>query len=224
MAALVPDVVKVEAAVVELTNAARTQAKLGAMTVSPQLTAAARAYAALLAASGKFLHDADGSPASRARKAGYKACATAENLALRRDGQGFESNVLAKSAVDGWLASPQHRRNVLNGAMRDIGIGVALMPDQSPKYVVVQMLGQSGAIGFTVKNETPGPIGFTFAGQQHTLAPRTTLSLKACSAEPVVFDSAGPKTASGRYVAKDGATYVLSGPAGGLTVEVLPKR
>ena len=224
MAALVPDLQKVEIAVVEMTNTARVQAKLGAVTVSPQLTAAARAYAALLATSGKFLHDADGSPASRAAKAGYQACAMSENLALRRDGHGFETIALAKSAVDGWLASPQHRRNVMNGAMREAGVGVALMPDQSPKYVVVQMLGQPGAIGFKVRNEAAGPAGFAFAGKKHTLAPHTTLSLKTCSAEPVVFVTPDPKAANARYIAKDGATFVLSGTAGNIKVEVQPKR
>ncbi len=38
---------------------------------------------------------------------------------------------LAKNLVDGWMKSPGHRANILNGQLRYIGVGVA----QSGDYI-----------------------------------------------------------------------------------------
>ena len=57
---VMPDIPKVEAAIVEQTNAFRAGNKLGAVVSEPALTKAAGDFARFLAASTIFSHEADG--------------------------------------------------------------------------------------------------------------------------------------------------------------------
>ena len=69
------------------------------------------------------------SPHDRIKDLGYSGTMTAENIykyPSRRDGKR-----LAKGLVDGWMKSPGHRANILNGKLKYIGVGVA----QSGDYV-----------------------------------------------------------------------------------------
>jgi hypothetical protein len=223
MAALLPDLPKVEAAIVEITNTVRTEAKLATVIVSPQLTAAARAYAALLAKSGAFSHDADGSLSDRTHRVGYKHCSIAENLALHQDSRGFETRALAKSAMEGWLNSPGHRENLMTPDMTEIGVAVAKAPDKDAKYIAVQLFGrpQSLSITFQVSNATGELMTFAFAGKSHDLKPHMAVTMESCSAGQVSFEKKGVKPFSARYDAADGKSYVVNGATGGpLRVDV----
>ncbi|MFG3435660.1 CAP domain-containing protein [Nonomuraea sp. NPDC047897] len=104
--------------VVSLTNAARARKGCRPLRVDAGLTRSARAHSLEMARSGRFAHDSpDGSsPWERMERAGYRAGA-AENI-----GRGYTS---PEEAVDGWLASPAHRQNILNCRIRAIGVGVA---------------------------------------------------------------------------------------------------
>ena len=70
MAALVPDLPKVELQIVEMTNQVRREQNLNALRINAMLAKAARAYAERLARSGQFSHTADGGFKGRA---GYRA-------------------------------------------------------------------------------------------------------------------------------------------------------
>ena len=211
MPTLLPDLPQVEAAIIAGTNTVRSQAKLAPVVVSPQLTAAARAYAALLATTNRFSHYADGSPSQRAVRAGYQACGIAENIAMRRDSGGFETGVLAASVVDGWLQSPAHARNLRAHDMTEAGVGLAKSPVREGEYIAVQLFGrpQSSGIAFDVKNSLADSVIFTFEGKPRELAPNKVYTLRACSSSPLTFAT---KTAPiTRLQAANGKTYTVSG-------------
>ena len=118
-----PDLVKTEAAIIEQTNAFRRAERLGEVKLNAQLTLAARRFAKYLADTNRFAHEADGrQPAERIKEAGYKYCMVAENLALHLDSRGFTTVDLATKAVEGWKASPGHRKNLvqLAGEVNDL--------------------------------------------------------------------------------------------------------
>jgi uncharacterized protein YkwD len=110
-------------------NGARRQAGLPALAVRKDLVAVARKHALDMAERGYFSHyTPEGeSPGARARDAGVAYAAYAENLA--RVKRSDRPDLLA---VDGWLKSPTHRRNLLDErgtGYRYTGIGVARAPD-----------------------------------------------------------------------------------------------
>lgn len=226
MAAITPDLAQVEAAIVEITNTVRTQAKLGAVVVDPQLTAAARAYAALLARTGQFSHDADGTLAERTARAGYRHCLVAENLASHRDSRGFQSRALAKAAMEGWLNSPGHRQNIMTPEMTQTGVAVARSADADPKYIAVQLFGrpQSQSLTFQVSNATKEALKFSFAGKSHDLTPHMAFTMQACSGGPVTIEGKGSQPFSARFEAADGKSYVVSGTGGALKLDVKERQ
>ena len=105
--------------VVSLTNAERAAAGCPALTVDGKLTAVAQAHSVDMAARGYFDHaDREGhTPFDRMAAAGYVYRAAAENIAA---GQRTPENVL-----EAWMNSPGHRANILNCALRQIGVGYA---------------------------------------------------------------------------------------------------
>lgn len=104
--------------VIRLTNEKRAQSGLGPVNENGSLSAAAIAKGQDMLSKGYWAHFApDGtSPWSFFVKFGYKYKYAGENLA--RD---FSS---ASGAVDGWMASPTHKENILNPNYKDIGVGV----------------------------------------------------------------------------------------------------
>ena len=222
MPTILPELPKVEAAIVEITNTVRAEAKLPAVVVSPQLTAAARAYANLLAASGQFTHEADGSLSDRTQRAGYQHCLVAENLALHQDSRGFQSRALAVAAMEGWLNSPGHRKNIMTAELTEIGVAVAKAPDKDPKYIAVQLFGrpESMSISFQVSNTSAETVSFGFNGKARELTPHMAVTMHSCSAGPLSFEKKGAKPFSARYDAKDGTNYVVSGDSGAASLKV----
>lgn len=104
--------------IIRETNEHRAQAGLPALTQNSTLSQAALAKGNDMLAKGYWAHFApDGtSPWSFFLSFGYKYRYAGENLA--RD---FSS---AHLAVDGWMASPSHRDNILSKNYQDIGVGV----------------------------------------------------------------------------------------------------
>jgi uncharacterized protein YkwD len=99
-------------------NAQRAKSSLPPLVYNGQLTRAARAHANDQARKGYFSHTGqDGSQISdRVQRTGYKYCLIAENLSM-----GYPS---AQGAVQGWMASEGHRRNIMNRNFTDVGIGI----------------------------------------------------------------------------------------------------
>jgi uncharacterized protein YkwD len=109
-----------EAAVVGLVNQERLRAGCRRpLQTDGRLRNAARAHSTDMASRGFFSHTgSDGSsPEQRMRRAGYGQ-PLAENLA-----RGQRS---ARDVVRAWMASPEHRRNILNCDARGIGVGLAV--------------------------------------------------------------------------------------------------
>ena len=109
-----------EADVVALTNAERARQGLGALTVDARLARAAQAHTEDMVRRAFFAHESpDGTQVwDRAQSAGYAYRKVAENIAA---GQRTPEYV-----VRGWLASPGHRANILDGALTQIGVGRVL--------------------------------------------------------------------------------------------------
>ena len=100
-------------------NAARTQAGRAPLVSNAALDRVAADFAAELAARGALTHRdrTGGNAMARARRAGVTACGVGENVA---QGYGTPDQVFA-----GWMASPAHRRNMLNATYTNYGIGTA---------------------------------------------------------------------------------------------------
>lgn len=222
MAALTPDYAQVETFVVEMTNTFRRENKLGQVTINPKLSAAARKYAALLAKTQEFSHTAGGTNAGdRIKASGYDFCSYGENLAMAADSRGFASRPLAASAVTGWINSPGHRANMLAANVTEIGVGVALVPYRTPKYVTVQVFGQpsSGAVEFQISNTTKGTVSYTFGGKGHKIEPHYAVTHSSCSGGALAFEKPGSGLFAAseqvRFDAANGKVYVLKPDANG---------
>jgi len=103
----------------ERVNAIRTAQGLSAIKVSRKLEKAAQAHATDMIKRGFYSHTgANGSsPGKRARRAGYRWCIVAENIA-----KGQKS--LAQVMED-WRKSPSHHKNMTNRQMREYGLANA---------------------------------------------------------------------------------------------------
>jgi uncharacterized protein YkwD len=119
-----------ERALVSEMNAVRARHGLQPLTTATGLRAAAVAHTRSMAQTGLFQHEsADGSPFHQrvlryyaTRGAGWSV---GENLVFGSAPFG------AKNAVRSWLRSPPHRRNLLNPAWREIGVG-AVVAQRAP--------------------------------------------------------------------------------------------
>ncbi len=124
-------------------NAVRAKAGCGPLKVNASLTAAARLHAGNMAEKNFFSHNGkDGkSFASRIRNEGYRYAQAAENIAA--------GHPTPDRAVQAWLDSPGHRRNIMNCKFRDTGIAMVYQPDDKPlrgksaglRYYWVQVFG-----------------------------------------------------------------------------------
>ena len=100
-------------------NALRAENGRKAVAYSPRLEKAAQAHANEMAKTGSRSHKgANGSSVGdRVKRAGYKWCFVAENIAWG------QSNV--RSVMAGWSGSSGHRKNMLNRKAREFAIARA---------------------------------------------------------------------------------------------------
>jgi uncharacterized protein YkwD len=103
-------------------NAFRAQHGLARLSLSHQLTLAAESHSEQMAKDGYFAHEsADGSPFWQRVQVFYGSSAwrywaVGENLLWS------SPDVDGKRALDMWLASPEHRKNLMNPRWREIGV------------------------------------------------------------------------------------------------------
>ncbi len=146
------DPLKIEAFVFDLTNAERLAAGVPALTRDDAIATIARDHSANMAAQDRLTHDLDGKgPTDRALAAGYDcrsggSFGFAENIAAHprvREWEGYRGEpdswepvngyysvneqAAAKRLVDRWMESPGHRKNILDGDNRRLGVGVAIV-------------------------------------------------------------------------------------------------
>ncbi len=105
------------------TNAARLQKHENTLSLNDKLNAAAQAKANDMATRNYWSHvTPDGQqPWVFVTEKDYDYQALAENLAT-----GFNNS---SSTVKGWLASPEHKKNMLNKDYSEVGFGTAYSPD-----------------------------------------------------------------------------------------------
>src|SRR5690606_33078617 len=118
--------------------------------VNVQLTKAARAFAAYMAKTNRYGHNADGhSPVERVAAAEYDYCTVRENIAYAFRSGGFNSEALAERFTTGWKKSPGHRQNMLARYVVETGVAIAKSND-TDTYFAVQLFGRpkSKAIEF----------------------------------------------------------------------------
>ena len=117
-----------EARVVTLVNTQRAGSGCAAVTVDSRLATAARAHAKDMASRDYFSHTTPEGKAfdTRIRDAGYNLSSAAENIAFGQPS--------AESVMDAWMASPDHRANILNCALHQIGVGLAYNASSQPYW------------------------------------------------------------------------------------------
>ena len=103
-------------------NALRRARGLPTLRLSEPLTAAAEAHSRAMARRGQFAHELPGGPSFTARlrrfypQNGYRHWIVGENIAA------MSPSLEAGEAIDMWMESPPHRRNLLSREWREIGL------------------------------------------------------------------------------------------------------
>jgi uncharacterized protein YkwD len=118
---------RVRVAMLCLLNAERARRDLAPLQADDRLLKAAQSYSAHMVRDGFFAHVSPGGStlASRVRKGKYvnrsvRDWALGENLAW-----GSRSLSTPRATVRAWMRSATHRKNILDGRFRDVGIGIA---------------------------------------------------------------------------------------------------
>lgn len=209
------------------TNRFRAQQGRGELKLNDELSRAAQEFAEYLARTDTFSHTADGKrPSQRIREHGYRYCLVAENIAEEYNSAGFTTAALARAFVTGWRHSPEHRKNMLDGDLEDLGVGVA-RSQRTGRYYAVQDFGRpkSRAIVFRLTNEADTAIRYTVDGQSFTLDPHYTATHTRCRPPELDVSGASGKEEVGKegeetFYPKTDAHYVIRGSSeGGFTVE-----
>lgn len=107
--------------VLALTNVERRKHGCSSLRANAHLRTSARGHTATMALHDLMSHQLPGEPyfSKRITRAGYRGWTlVAENVA-----RGFSG---PSAVVRAWMASPSHRRNILNCRLRDLGVGVVL--------------------------------------------------------------------------------------------------
>jgi len=119
---------KVEASIQKYTNAQRRAHGKRAVVRSSCVDRYAEGWAAHLRNSGRFYHRS-----WRTIVRGCHKSYASENIA--RYSAGASADGLARKIVRMWMSSPGHRRNLLSGRARTLGVGAA---KSGGRWVVVQ--------------------------------------------------------------------------------------
>lgn len=120
------DMAQVQTDLLTAINSERRKRDLVVLLADERLNRAAQTHAEDIARRGALAHrGTDGSEVDdRALREGYDYIFIAENVAA--------GQTLAFEAVEGWMRSPGHRRNILNKDARHLGAGFAIGPDILP--------------------------------------------------------------------------------------------
>jgi uncharacterized protein YkwD len=187
--AKIPDLAEAAALVVNLTNQLRQEGELETVASDKRLKNAAQDFADSMARSNRYGHKANGtSPPERAQKAGYDFCIVAENIAYAYNSNGFTTEELAQEFVEGWKASPGHRKNMLDPDV--VETGVAISQGAKSGYIfAVQLFGRpkSKTLEFKITNESPSKVEYQMGPRTLTLAPGHTRTHQVCRRRDLAF-------------------------------------
>lgn len=121
------DAARIRAATVCLIDAERARRGLPRLRVDRSLAAMARRYARAMVRARFFSHTAPGGGTldRRVRATGFAGAGVASWTVGEDLGWGTGTSATPRQQVAAWMASPPHRRNILEPSFRSIGIGVA---------------------------------------------------------------------------------------------------
>jgi uncharacterized protein YkwD len=105
-----------ELAMLQAMNSAREAHGLAPLRIDGRLQRAACGHSRAMLRTDTFSH---GAFAARIRRAGVRARRVGENLAW-----GVGALAEAHAIVNTWLASPEHRANLLRAGYRTVGVGI----------------------------------------------------------------------------------------------------
>jgi uncharacterized protein YkwD len=216
-----PNLTDVVERLISRTHAFRQQEGRPPVAPNPQLTAAAQDFATFMARTGQFSHTADGqTPEVRAKTHGYDPCLIAENIAYQRHPGGFTAEALAQGFFEGWQHSPDHRKNMLDPAVTETGVGVA-QREQTSDYYAVQLFGRptSQQIEFQLTNHTDATITYTIESHTFPLPPRTTRTHQQCRPPEVTFQWPGTQEPTTIHPNQGDRYTIVRGDAGAFRVE-----
>lgn len=153
------------------TNSERTANSVGALAINSSLNSAAQAKANDMAARNYWSHNTpEGNPPwIFVESEGYLYQKLGENLAA-----GFSDEA---STIAGWMASPTHKANLLDGAFSEVGFGFAnnanYVAGDQPMTVVVAFYGKPQVIPgpVTAPAATSNPIAPNPVGSPQTASP-----------------------------------------------------
>ena len=174
------------------TNQFRTEQGAEALRMEPRLERAARALAEFMARTEEYGHTADGStPTERARRAGYDDCMVSENIAFNYSSADFATEDLARRFVEGWKASPGHRKNMADPDATDLGVAVVRGP-RNKHYYGVQVFGRprARAIQFRVTNSSRRSTSYRVNDRRYEINPREARVHSVCGPPEVGFPAA----------------------------------
>jgi len=119
-----------EARILELVNRKRAAAGVAPLKLSGRLAVAARGHSYDMALRHYFSHNsADGvSAEQRIRGSGIDYAEMGENIYVD---DLPDPDRLPERAVDGWMGSPGHRKNMLSPGFNETGVGIARAADGS---------------------------------------------------------------------------------------------
>jgi uncharacterized protein YkwD len=118
--AALADLERARADMLARANAERAAAGRPPLALDPRLNEAAQQHAEDMLLHSYYNHRSpEGSrPSDRVRQSGYTAQIVGENIA--------RGPLSVNEAMDNWLQSQDHRRNLLNPAYQDLGVGIAV--------------------------------------------------------------------------------------------------
>lgn len=224
-----PHLRKAEQEVFRLTNVFRKEQGREPLKWNKELGKAAAYFAAYMAQTDRYGHEADGNH-SEDRIAAYKydACLTAENIAYEMNSAGFTTDELARGFFEMWKNSPEHRANMLDPDLTDVGIAIGFSP-QSRRYYVVQDFGRpkASAMRFQVVNQTADTLHYRVKtvgrgappDDEIELPPRATMVHESCRAAKL--DWSWTKQDDGAR-ADNGQEFVISKTGNGYEVSKQP--
>jgi uncharacterized protein YkwD len=195
------------ASIVDKTNRLRTEHGRDPLESAADLEEAAEYFADYMARTDEYGHMADGrQPSERAQQHGYEYCIVAENIATHNRSDAQSEQAAAEQWVQGWIDSPEHRDNMLDPAVTEIGVAAAYS-EQSGFYYAVQMFGRprSEAIEFTIRNEARRTIEYRLAGRTYSLPSGASRVHQECRPPELVLEGEAEESVQ----PKGGDQYVV---------------
>lgn len=160
--------------IIELTNAARTSHGLLALKPNASLSSASQSKGNDMLTKGYFAHisPTNVTPWYWLKRAGYNYNSAGENLAM--------DFLTAEDVTEAWLASPGHRKNILNGKYADIGVAVVTGNLKGVSTtIVVQFFGTP-----TVVKQQPKKVVKVTPPQPKAQPQKSTVAKVAIAAKP----------------------------------------